>query len=223
LSWLNKWLLEPVNALTHLAGALASLGGLVLLVNLTRGQTAKMLSLAVYCLSMVAVYSASALLHGARLPQRFRFWLNRLDHAAIFWFIAGTYTPIVYNLFPPGWRWPVLGAVWGAALAGTLYKLASPRIHGLFNASVYPLLAWSGIVPGLLAYRLKPLVPLPGLGLLFLGGLIYMAGFVIYYRRRPDPWPQTFGHHEIWHVFVIGGSLAHFLFMVWYVAPAPAA
>jgi hemolysin III len=117
----------------------------------------------------------------------------------------------------------VLGAVWGAALTGTFYKLISPRIHGLFNASVYPLLAWSGIVPGLLAYRLKPLVPLPGLGLLFLGGLIYMAGFVIYYRRRPDPWPQTFGHHEIWHVFVIGGSLAHFLFMVWYVAPAPAA
>jgi hemolysin III len=62
-------------------------------------------------------------------------------------------------------------------------------------------------------------VPAAGLALLLLGGLIYSAGFITYYWEWPDPWPKTFGHHEVWHLFVIGGSLSHFLFMLWYVAP----
>lgn len=218
---LEEWLLEPVNALTHLVGAVASFAGLIILVAQTRNQPAKMLSLAIYGLSLVCLYTASTLLHGAKLPPRSRLWLNRLDHAAIFWLIAGTYTPIVYNLFPFSWRWPILAGVWGIALVGTFYKLLSPRIHGLFNVSLYPALAWAGVVPGLLAYRLQPIVPVSGLALLFLGGLIYMVGFVIYYRQRPDPWPHAFGHHEIWHLFVMAASLAHFLFMLYYVVPAP--
>jgi hemolysin III len=98
------------------------------------------------------------------------------------------------------------------------YKLVSSQIHGLFNASIYPLISWAGVVPAILAYRIEPLVPRAGLVLLILGGLVYMLGFVIYYRRWPDPWPGVFGHHEIWHIFVMGGSLLHYIFVLFFIA-----
>jgi hemolysin III len=212
-------LLEPVNALTHMVGALAALAGLLLLVALTYEDIPKMVSLVIYGLSMIFLFTASSLLHGIVLPTGRRMWLNRLDHVAIFLLIAGTYTPIVYNLFPAGYRWWVLAAIWSIALIGILFKLFSRGIHGFFNASVYPVMAWAGLLPALLAYRDEPLVPLSGLALLLLGGLIFMAGFVVYYRRQPDPWPTVFGHHEIWHLLVMAGVFCHYIFMLLYVVP----
>ena len=208
-----------MNTLTHFVGALAALVGTIVLVLLTREDTPKMVSLIVYGVSMVILYATSTVFHGIKLPQERRFWLNRLDHVAVFLLIAGTYTPIVYNLFPEDYRWFVLAAVWLVALIGMAYKLFSKRIHGLINASIYPMMAWAGVLPALLVYRIEPIVPPGGVGLLLLGGFIYMAGFVIYYRKWPDPWPNVLGHHEIWHLLVMGGSLCHYLFMLLYVVP----
>lgn len=217
---LRHYLLEPVNTLTHLAGAIAAAAGLVWLVLLSRQDPGKMASLAVYGLTLLALFVISTLFHGIKLPERRRMALNRLDHAAIFFLIAGTYTPIAYNLFPQEWRWHFLTAAWLIALGGAAYKLFSPRIHGLFNVSVYPAMSWAGVLPVLLAYRAGvEWAPLQGMGLLMLGGLFFMAGFAIYYRKRPDPRPGVFGHHEIWHLCVLGGSLCHFLFMLFYVIP----
>ena len=218
---LRRYLLEPVNTLTHLVAAFAASFGTLLLLYLTRDQPAKMASLAIYGLCLVLLFAASSLLHGVKLSDEKRMWLNRLDHVAIFLLIAGTYTPIVYNLLPAAWSRPLLLAIWILALLGMAYKLFSPRIHGLLNASVYPILAWAGVIPAILAYRIEPFVPPGGLALLFLGGAIYMVGFAIYYLRRPDPWPNTFGHHEIWHVLVIAASFCHFVFMLLYIVPAP--
>jgi hemolysin III len=220
LTGLRRYLLEPTNTLTHLAGAIAALLGTLQLLYLSRDQPAKMITLGIYGASMILLFSASTLLHGARLPQHRRMWLNRLDHVAIFLLIAGTYTPIVYNLLPAAWGLPLLVVIWGLAFIGMAYKLFSPRIHGLFNASAYPLLAWAGVVPAALAYRVEPFVPALGLALLFLGGMIYMLGFGVYYLKWPDPWPAVFGHHEIWHVLVIAASAFHFAFMLRYVALA---
>jgi hemolysin III len=217
---LRRYLLEPASSLTHAAAALAALLGAIWLIYLTWGQPAKMVTMAIYGLSMILLFSASALLHGVRLPEHRRMGLNRLDHAAIFLLIAGTYTPIVYNLFPAEWGRPLLVGIWLLSLIGMAYKLFSRRIHGFFNASVYPLLAWAGVVPAFLAYRVEPFVHRGGLVPLFLGGLIYMLGFVVYYWHWPDPWPDVFGHHEIWHVLVMAGSACHFTFMALYVAPA---
>ncbi|MCI0581165.1 MAG: hemolysin III family protein [Chloroflexi bacterium] len=215
----QRHLLQPISALTHLVGALASLAGLLLLAVLTWGQPAKLLSLIIYGVSMVALYTASALFHGARLPAGRRMWLNRLDHVAIFLLIAGTYTPIVYHFYPPVWRGLTLVIVWLVAAGGMFYKLFSTRIHGFLHRSIYPIVGWAGAVPAVLAHAVRPLLPPGGLALLALGGLIYTVGFVIYYRQRPDPWPDVFGHHEIWHLFVLAGSLCHFLFMLLYVVP----
>lgn len=219
LSQIRRRLLEPVNALTHMAGAFAALVGMLLLVALTYEDVGKMVSMVVYGLCMVLLFTASSLLHGVVLPDHRRMWLNRLDHAAIFLLIAGTYTPIVYNLFPNTFRWWVLAAVWLMALVGILFKLFSRGIHGFFNASIYLAVAWVGVLPALLVYRIEPMVPIKGLALLLLGGLIYTSGFVIYYWKRPDPWPQVFGHHEIWHLLVLAGCLCHYLFVLFYVVP----
>jgi hemolysin III len=215
----GKYLLEPVNALTHLLGAVAALGGALLLAYLTWGQTGKMVSLVLYGLCMTFLYAASTLLHGAKLSEMNRERLNRLDHAAIFLMIAGTYTPIIYNLFPDSWRWPTLIGYWLVALGGILYKTFNSHIHNAFNKIIYPLISWGGVVPALLASREQMVVSIDGLALLLAGGLIYMAGFVVYYRQRPDPWPNVFGHHEIWHLFVLAGSFCHFLFMLFYIGP----
>ena len=213
-------LLEPVNALTHLAAAILAFLGLLLLVYLTWNDRPKMYVLAIYGLTMVVLFASSGLYHGIKLADEKRMWLNRLDHMAIFLLIAGTYTPIVYMLFPYPINLLTLVVVWLIALIGMIYKLLGRRIHGLINISIYPILGWVGIIPALIVSRTQPLVPLGGLLLLLLGGLIYMIGFVIYYRRKPDPWPQIFGHHEIWHLSVMGGSFCHFLFMLLYIVPA---
>lgn len=217
---LEKHLFEPFNALSHLFGAAASFAGLLLLAYLTRGETGKMISLIIYSFSMTLLFLASTALHGIKLPETGRDWLNRLDHAAIFLLIVGTYTPIIYNLFPDGWRWPTLIGYWLVAISGMLYKIFSPKIHSAFNKIIYPLLSWGGVVPALLASRESLVVSVDGLALLLLGGLIYSMGFIIYFKERPDPWPGVFGHHEIWHLFVLTANLCHFLFMLLFIVPA---
>lgn len=216
---MRSYLREPVSSLTHLAGALVALTGLILLTVLVWGQTNKMITLGIFGLSLVFLYTTSALFHAIRLPEKKKMWLNKLDHAAIFLFIAGTYTPIVAILYPPVWRTVILVVVWSVALAGIIYKVVSKQIHGLINASLYPIVSWAGAIPVLLLSQLRPVVYSGGFRWLLLGGLIYTAGFIIYVGKRPNPWPTIFGHHEIWHLFVLAGSLCHFLFMLFYIVP----
>lgn len=217
---LNQILYEPISALTHLAGAVYSLCGTIWLLVLVWEDWLKAAAILIYGLSMTAMYAASSLLHGVKPRPRLHFQLNRLDHMSIFLVIAGTYTPIVTTFFPDPWRWSVLLTIWPAAILGMGYKLFSRRIHGFMNASIYLIVSWGGVLPLLLAGNAFRWMPLNGLLLLLVGGLIYSSGFVVYYRRWPDPWPGVVGHHEIWHLFVLGGSLCHFLFMLWYIVPA---
>lgn len=219
MTTLNRYLLEPMSTLTHLVGAIAAFVALVALLFLTRHDLPKMLSMLIYGGSMVFLYATSTLFHGIKLPEKNRMWLNRLDHMAIFVVIAGTYTPVAYNLFVGRWRWGVLITVWSAAVFGVLYKLFSPRIHTVFNRFIYIVIGWGTAVPLFFASHVRAVIPPGGFVLLLLGGLVYSIGFVIYYLKRPDPWPNVFGHHEIWHLFVMGGTLCHFLFILRYVVP----
>jgi hemolysin III len=220
LSALERLFLEPVNTITHLFAALLAIPGLGWLLWLTRDEPPKLLSLLIYSLSLLVLFTASALLHGLKVTERWRMWLNRFDHMAIFLLIAGTYTPIVATFFPQQWRPPVLTGVWFVAGTGMIYKLASARIHGFFNVSIYLILGWGGAVPLALALQVAPVIGQAGMSLLFLGGFIYSLGFAVYYWERPNPWPGLLGHHELWHLFVIGGSLCHYLFMLRHVVPA---
>ncbi len=220
-SWLDRHLLEPYSALTHLIGSLGAAAGFVILVAAAWGQTAKLITLVIYGLSQVLLYTASTVFHAVQWSGRRRMWLNRLDHVAIFLLIAGTYTPLVFNSIDPPWRGRILLLVWSVALAGSLYKLLSARIHGLINATIYLLLGWGGAMPVILGVPIQ--MPPAGHLLIIAGGLVYTVGFLTYYQKWPDPWPGVFGHHEIWHLFVLGGGFFHFLAILLYVVPPNAA
>jgi hemolysin III len=216
---LNRYLLEPVNTITHAVGAAASIAGLALLLNQTWDDPPKMVSMFIYGLSLIIMFTTSALLHGVKASDAGRMRINRLDHMAIFLLIGGTYTPIAFNTFATPWRWAALVTVWIIVLIGMVYKLLSTKIHGMFNTFIYVFLGWGSALPLVLGTDLFSLMPIPGLLLVLSGGLIYTAGFIIYCFQRPNPWPGRLGHHEIWHLFVLAGSLSHYLFMLAYVVP----
>jgi hemolysin III len=155
---------------------------------------------AVFAASVVAMFGASALYHRITWSPRRRPWLRRLDHAAIYGLIAGTYTPFGLLALSGAWQVAVLTVVWSGAAGGTLLKLAWPDGPKWISAVLGVALGWVAIVafPELLdkAGATASLLAL-------VGGVFYTLGAVVYARRRPDPWPTAFGYHELFHALVI--------------------
>ena len=206
---------EPVNGFTHLAGAILGALGLIALVALTADDPAKMVSMIVYGVSLILLYSASSAYHLTKGSQSLQDWLRSLDHAAIYLLIAGTYTPFCYNILSGGWRWGMLGLVWALALVGIIYKIALRRhSHSQVSTALYVGMGWLALL--ILPRIIETLAP-GALALLVAGGLVYTFGAVIYALRRPN-FHRHFGHHELWHLFVLGGSALHYLAVLLYVA-----
>ena len=136
---------EPVNGFTHLAGAVLSALGLIWLVAVAQNNTPKMMSLVIYGVSMILLYSASAIFHLIKTSDEKLLWLRRFDHAAIYVLIAGTYTPLFYNLLDGSFRWWLLVIVWIAALAGAAYKLFFLQDSGLLSLACYVIVGSIGI------------------------------------------------------------------------------
>lgn len=198
---------EPVNGFTHLAGAFLAAFGLILLVGLTRDDAARMISVVVYGVSMILLYLASAVYHLANGSERLILWLRRLDHAAIYLLIAGTYTPFCYNVLDGNLRWLMLILVWGLAVVGVCYKLLFLRDGSYLSLIFYVAMGWVGIIALPEALRL---LPISVIVLILSGGAMYMIGAVIFGLEKPNFHPH-FGHHEIWHLLVLGGSAFHFV------------
>lgn len=198
---------EPVNGVTHMVGALLAALGLIWLVGLTHGDLAKMISVIIYGVSMIALYSASAIYHLVNGSERLILWLKRFDHAAIYILIAGTYTPFCYNVLSDGWRWLMLGLVWGLAVVGVVYKLCFLRDGSYLSILFYVVMGWVGL---LVLPQALHLLPPSVIVLILAGGLFYTIGAVIFGIERPNFHP-LFGHHELWHLFVLGGSTFHFV------------
>ena len=207
---------EPVNGLTHLGAAAAAAVGLGVLVYLARGNAAKAVSLSLYGITLILMFSASAAYHMAQVGPRVLLVLRKLDHSAIYLLIAGTYTPICLTYFTGFWRGGMLAIIWSLALAGIVVKIfviSAPR--GL-TAGIYLLMGWLAIAA---IRQILTALPTGALVWLVLGGIFFTAGAVIYVLKKPDPWPGRFGFHEIWHIFVILGAFSHFVLMAAYVAP----
>jgi hemolysin III len=162
----------------------------------------------VYGVGLCALFAGSAIYHRWRWNPRWRPLLRRIDHSTIFVFIAATYTPVGL-IEMSGWQRPtVLGCVWAGAVLGVLvsvFWIQAPR--GL-TAGLYVLLGWMAL---LAAPQLVSAMPATPLLLIVAGGVLYTAGAVIYALRRPDPWPTSFGFHEIFHTFVVLAAVAHFV------------
>jgi len=205
---------EPVNAWSHLVGLVLATVGTVLLLHLSRGP-AQTLAFAIYGSSLILLYGASTLYHALPLPQHRLRKLRTLDHIAIYFLIAGTYTPVALITLHGPSGWVLLAAAWAIALAGIPFKLWWLDAPVWLSTATY---LGMGYMALLAAAPLARAVSPGGLVWLVAGGLAYMVGAVIFARKRPNPFPGRFGHHEIWHLLVLAGSGCHFAFMLLHVA-----
>ena len=212
----SRWqAVDPFSCYSHLLGAALAVAGLVVLVTISRDDPWRVVGFSIYGASLIILYLASTVYHWLLVPIAQRKWLNRVDHVAIFLLIAGTYTPVCIVTLRGGWGWTMFGIVWTAAVAGTILKLSFRSLPRWVSASIYVAMGWAAVV------AVVPLVrafPPSALAWLLAGGLLYTAGAVVYATRRPNPYPRVFGFHEIFHMFVLAGSAAHFVFMLRWVA-----
>ena len=207
---------EPVNGLTHFVAALVAVVGAVSLLIIGRGSLSRELSLSAYGLSLILLFAASAAYHMAKVGPRATAILRKLDHSAIYLLIAGTYTPFCILAFSGFWKWGLFATIWLLALVGIVVKLFIMRGPRWITAGTYVVMGW--LCLGAVGQMLQVL-PAGALAWLTAGGVIYTLGAVIYVTRTLDFLPGRFGFHEIWHIFVILGAVAHFIAIAVYLAP----
>lgn len=216
---MNITIREPGSALTHFIAMLLALCAAVpLLVRAAVHSGVKSLTaMTVFMISMVLLYAASTIYHSVNCSGRILRLFRKMDHMMIFILIAGTYTPVCLLTLPKPSGLMLLAAVWGIALVGIFIKGFWITCPKWFSSVLYIAMGWSCLsVLG----QLFSLLPLHAFLWLLAGGLIYTAGGIIYALRLPlfDARHPMFGLHEIFHLFVMAGSLCHFVFMFCYLA-----
>jgi hemolysin III len=202
---------EIAHSVTHGIGALLSIVGLVMLLTYSTmyGDAWHIVSSSIYGLTLITLYTSSTLYHAITVPD-VKNVLQKLDHAAIFLLIAGTYTPFTLVNLRGGWGWTLFGIVWSIAIAGMIMELIVKRRYKRISISLYLGLGWIVMI------AIAPLinsVEAGGLVLLLVGGLFYSLGVIFYI------WKTLVYHHAIWHLFVLAGSTCHFFAVFYYVIP----
>jgi hemolysin III len=203
-SGLARWVKEPFNGLSHGVGAMLSAMGLVALVILAQGAAATT-GAAIYGASLVLLFTASCLVHSIHCARRAEDVLERLDYAAIFFLIAGTYTPICLTALAGPWGYAILSAEWSLAIVGATMVLW----RGPARAWVMLYLPMGWMV-AIASATLIAATPAHSLILLLVGGIIYSLGAAVFVLKRPDPLPRWFGSHGLWHTMVLAGAACHF-------------
>jgi hemolysin III len=203
---------ELANSLTHGFGLLLSIAGFVALLVLAilHGSALRIASCSVYGATLVCLYAASTVYHSVQ-SRRLRRVLKILDHSSIYLLIAGTYTPFTLVVLRGGWGWTLFGLIWGLSLFGILFKVFFVDHFHIASTVVYLIMGWLALI------ALKPLlatVPGGGIAWLLAGGVSYTVG-VVFYAWRKLPY-----NHAIWHVFVLAGSVCHYVAVLLYVLPA---
>ena len=199
---------EPVNSLTHWAGAVLALIGLIALLLVGWGTPAKVISLAIYGASLLFLFSARATYHAVNRKEKVLEIFRKVDHAAIFLLIAGTYTPFCVNAFTGFWQWGLLSIIWSLALAGVIVKIFYVNSPRWLNAGIYVIMGWLGILG---AGQILTSLPLWVTAWLVAGGVIYTVGAIVYSTKIFNFVPGVFGFHEVWHIFVMLAAAAHFI------------
>lgn len=200
---------ERFNSISHLVGAALALAALVVLVVFAslQGDPWKIVSLSIYGATLFLLYSFSALYHSLR--GRAKIIFQKLDHAAIYLLIAGSYTPFTLITLRGAWGWSLFGIVWGLAIVGIMLDSLHRNGPRVYQMVIYLLMGWVVLVA---LYPLLQNLPTGGMILLVLGGLLYTGGMVFYALD------EKMNHaHGIWHLFVLAGSVSHFLAILFYV------
>jgi hemolysin III len=200
-------LIPRLRGVSHAWAFWFAIAAATLLVWVADGRDARVAAL-IYGVGLCALFGASATYHRWRGNPRWKPVLRRIDHSTIFVFIAASYTPVALLVLEGTLRVVVLGSVWAGALAGVVMSVAWIHAPRVLVAACYIAVGWVAVVamPELLDARGAAL-PL----LLLAGGLLYSLGAVAYATQKPNPWPRTFGFHEVFHALVIAAALVHFV------------
>jgi hemolysin III len=201
---------ERFNSISHLMGTVLALGGTVALLIPAARQADpwKIVSFSLYGASLFLLYGFSTLYHSLR--NRAKAWFRKLDHLAIYLLIAGTYTPFALVTLRGGWGWSLFGIIWGLAVVGMGVEFLPRRGARILPMVIYLLMGWLALI------ALKPLLQaLPTIGFvwLLLGGLFYTFGIIFYGLDN-----RLRHAHGVWHLFVLAGSVSHYIAIFCYVA-----
>ncbi|THB69658.1 MAG: hemolysin III family protein [Desulfovibrio sp.] len=209
---------DPLAGLIHFLGFGLSIAGLTILVTQSAfmGEPWRIVSFSVFGAGLVLLYLASTLCHWLPVSGRVEQWFEKFDHVMIYVLIAATYTPVCLVPLRGGWGWSVFGVIWGLALAGAALKLLRFNTPRWVTSGFYLAMGWMFLVAmPVIAIKLSG----GAIMWLMIGGACYSVGGIVYAVKWPDPWPMVFGFHEIFHIFVLAGSLAHFFMMLFHVLP----
>jgi len=188
----------------------------VVMASVATGSAGHRFLLVIYLAGTLTMFGVSSMYHRVRWNDRGRSVMRRLDHSAIFLAIAGAYTPVM-AIALDGWRQDaVLIAVWVGSIVGVTLEWLPVEVPRSIFTAVYVIVGWSAVIAFPQLYdSLGP----AGFALMLGGGVLYTMGAVVYALKRPDPWPLTFGYHEIFHLFTICGAGCHLAAIAFYVVP----
>ncbi|MEW4412436.1 hemolysin III family protein [Clostridium sp. AN503] len=210
---------DPGSALTHFIGMLLALfasAPLIIKAAQAPGYT-HILSVTIFIISMILLYAASTIYHTLDISPKVNQVLRKVDHMMIFMLIAGTYTPICILVLGDRTGWTMLALVWGIAVVGMLINALWITCPKWFSSLIYIAMGWVCV----LAFgKITSSLPRTAFYWLLAGGIIYTVGGIIYALKLPifNKMHKNFGSHEIFHLFVMGGSLCHYVMMYAYVA-----
>ncbi|KKI88692.1 hemolysin D [Bacillus sp. SA1-12] len=202
---------EIANSITHGIGGLLSMAALVVLIVFSSiyGTAWHIISFTIFGITMLLLYTASTLVHSFPAGKAKDFF-EILDHSAIYFFIAGTYTPFLF-IAVKGWvGWTLFGIVWGLAIAGTIFKAFFVKKFVFLSTVMYVIMGW------LIVFAWNDItanIAANGVALLVIGGVLYTVGAIFYV------WRGFKYHHAIWHLFVLAGSVFHFFSILFYLLP----
>lgn len=205
-----------LRGLSHLLASVAALAAATALIELAPSPRAR-LAVTVYGAGLVALFGCSALYHRWPAATRLKAVLRRIDHSTIFVFIAATYTPVAVLVLKGTLAWALLAIAWAGAGAGVTFSLGWIAARRGVIVACYLALGWAALlaIPQLVA----ALSPAPLL-LIVGGGLLYTLGALVYAARRPDPWPRTFGFHEVFHALVVAAAALQYVAIAGWIVPA---
>jgi hemolysin III len=214
---MKNYIREPINAFTHLIGAVLSLiGTLFLLIprnNIAPFSPASIISILVFGISLVLLYTTSGIYHLVNTTDARLLRLKKLDHSMIFVLIAGSYTPFCLLSLTGAWKWSIISIVWGLALVGIILKMFWINMPRWLSTFFYIGMGWIAL------FALQPLynsLSFGGFSFLALGGIMYTVGGIIYGLKKPNI-SSSFGFHELFHIFVMLGSACHYWAVFKYV------
>lgn len=213
---MGKYIKEPINTLTHLLGAILSGVALIYMMykSIISGNPYKIAGATTFGISLILLYTASTVYHWTFSSEKLYTILRKIDHSMIYLLIAGTYTPICLVTLKGKLGWTLFALIWSLAISGIIMKIFWLNAPRWLYTAFYVILGWLAIFFIGPIYRA---IPLKGFIWLFSGGVLYTLGALIYATKLPLFKFKHLGFHEIFHIFILLGSLSHFIMVSKYV------